>query len=193
MGKLVVSENICLDGGVQDPVGQDGLDRGGWFSEVSPEDYEAWAKVEFDEALGADALLLGRRTDHFFAAGWNTREGDWAERLRSLPKYVVSSTLAEGEWVNSTVLRGPVLEEVTTLVQRYDRDVVVYGSAQLVHTLLEHDLVDEVRLTVHPWVLGTGDGLFAELSERKGLRLLGCRSLGANLVHLTYELVRPAS
>jgi dihydrofolate reductase len=192
MGKLVVSENICLDGVAEDPVGQDGFERGGWFSLVSPGDYEAWAKVELDEALGADALLLGRRTDHFFAAGWNTREGEWAERLRSLPKYVVSSTLAEAEWINSTVLRGPVVDEVTQLVQRYDREIVVYGSAQLVHTLLEHDLVDEVRLTVHPWVLGTGTGFFAELSERKELRLIGCRGLGDNLVHLAYDVVGPA-
>lgn len=193
MGKLVVSENVCLDGVVQDPIGEDGFERGGWFAKVTPEDYAAWAEVELEEALGADALLLGRRTDQFFARGWNTREGVWADRLRSMPKYVVSATVTRGEWVGSTVLSGPVVDEVTRLKQQYDRDLVVYGSAQLVHTLLEHDLVDELRLTVHPWVIGTGDRVFAGLSAARTLRLVGCRSIGTNLAHLTYELVRRAT
>lgn len=190
MGKIVVSENVCLDGVMQDPIGEDGFERGGWFTQMSQVDRQAWAEVEHVEAVGADALLLGRRTDHFFARTWNTREGEWADRLRSLPKYVVSSTVERGEWVNSTVLSGPVPEEAARLKQRYDRDVVVYGSRQLVRTLLEHDLVDEVRLTIHPFIIGTGELLFAELSGRTSLRLLGAQTLAANLVHLSYAVVR---
>ena len=189
MAKLVVSENVCLDGGVQDPIGEDGFDRGGWFTQLTPEDYEAWGKVEHDEALGADALLLGRRTDHFFARGWNTREGAWADRLRSLPKYVVSSTLDEPEWIGGTVLRGDLTEEVVELKERYDRDIVVYGSGQLVRALLDRGLVDEVRLTVHPFVLGAGENLFGGLAERRGLRVVSTGTIGTSLVHLVYEVV----
>jgi dihydrofolate reductase len=189
MAKLVVSENVCLDGGVQDPIGEDGYDRGGWFTQLTPEDYEAWGKVEHDEALGADALLLGRRTDHFFARGWNTREGAWADRLRSLPKYVVSSTVNEAKWIGGTVLRGDLTEEVVRLKEQYERDVVVYGSAQLVRTLLDHGLVDEVRLTVHPFVLGDGEHLFDGLAARRSLRVVSTGTIGTNLVHLVYEVV----
>ncbi len=189
MAKLVVSENICLDGGVQDPIGEDGFDRGGWFTQLSPEDYDAWSKVEHDEALGADALLLGRRTDHFFARSWNTREGAWADRLRSLPKYVVSSTLDDPEWVGGTVLRGDVVEGVGRLKQRYERDIVVYGSAQLARTLLEHDLVDEVRLIVHPFILGDGERIFDGLAGRRALRVRSTGTIGTNLVQLVYDVV----
>jgi dihydrofolate reductase len=190
MGKLVVSENVCLDGVIEDPIGEDGAERGGWFTQMSPEDYLAWAEVELEEALGADALLLGRRTDHFFARTWNTREGAWADRLRDLPKYVVSSTLEEPEWVGGTVLRGDVVEEVGRLKERYERDVVVYGSAQLVRTLFDNDLVDEVRLTVHPFVLGGGERLFGGLGERKALRTVSTGTIGTNLVHVVHEVVR---
>jgi dihydrofolate reductase len=189
MATLVVSENVCLDGSIQDPIGEDGFERGGWFTQLSTEDYEAWGKVEYDEALGADALLLGRRTDHFFARTWNTREGAWAERLRSIPKYVVSSTLDVPEWVGGTVLRGDLVDEVARLKEEYEREVVVYGSAQLVRTLLDHDLVDEIRLTVHPFVLGAGERIFDGLAARKGLRVLSAGTIGTNLVHLVYEPV----
>jgi dihydrofolate reductase len=188
MAKLVVSENVCLDGGVQDPIGEDGFERGGWFTELSPEDYQAWSKVEQDESLAADALLLGRRTDHFFARSWNTREGAWADRLRSLPKYVVSSTIDEPEWVGGTLLRGDVVEEVGRLKQRYERDIVVYGSAQLARTLLDHDLVDEVRLIVHPFILGDGDRLFDGLADRTSLRLRSTGTIGTSLVQLVYDV-----
>lgn len=189
MGMLVLSENVCLDGGVQDPIGEEGFDRGGWFTQLTPEDYQAWAKFEYDEALGADALLLGRRTDHFFAgAGWNTREGAWAERLRTMPKYVISSTLDKPEWIGGTVLRGDIVTEVTQLKQRYERDVVVYGSTQLTLTLIDHRLVDQVRLTVHPFVLGGGQRLLDGLATRTSLRVASIQTIGTNLVHLVYDI-----
>ncbi|HEY9292334.1 MAG TPA: dihydrofolate reductase family protein [Microlunatus sp.] len=189
MGKLVVSENVCLDGGVQDPIGEDGSDRGGWFTQLTPEDYQAWGKVEYDEALGADTLLLGRRTDHFFARSWNTREGEWAQRLRELPKYVVSSTLDETEWIGGTVLRGDVVEEAARLKRQYERDIVVYGSTQLARTLVDHGLVDEVRLTVHPFVLGGGEHVFDGVAQRASLRMVSAGTIGTSLVHLVYEVV----
>lgn len=189
MAKLVLSENVCLDGGVEDPVGEYGSDRGGWFTQLTPEDYEAWAKVEHDEALGADALLLGRRSDHFFArTGWNTREGAWADRLRDLPRYVVSSTLDEPEWVGGTVLRGDVLEQVERLKEQYERDIVVYGSAQLARFLLDHRLVDEIRLTVHPFVLGAGEHFFDGLAQRTSVRLASTAAIGTNLLSLIYQV-----
>ncbi|WP_137123374.1 dihydrofolate reductase family protein [Segeticoccus rhizosphaerae] len=189
MGMLVLSENVCLDGGVQDPIGEDGSDRRGWFTQVTPEDYEAWAEVEYDEALGADALLLGRRTDHFFAgAGWNTRGGAWAERLREMPKYVISSTLDTPEWIGGTILRGEVAREVTRLKERYERDIVVYGSAQLTRTLIDHHLADQVRLTLHPYILGGGEHLLDGLAARASLRLVSTQPIGTNLVHLIYDI-----
>jgi dihydrofolate reductase len=192
MGKIVVSENVTLDGVVQDPTGEDGFRHGGWFSEIGDKDREEWAKVEFEEALGAEALLLGRRSDEYFGPRWVGRSGEWADRLNSLPKYVVSSTLVDAHWSNSTVLKGDVVEEVSKLKQELDGEVVVYASRQLVHTLMEHDLVDEVRLMVYPVVLGTGDRLFGETSEKKSMRLVGARPVGESLAHLRYEVVREA-
>jgi dihydrofolate reductase len=187
MGKIIISENISLDGVVQDPTGEEGFGRGGWFLEVGQQDREAWAKLELDEALGATALLLGRRTDEFFAARWLSRSGEWADRLNSLPKYVVSSTLQEPKWSNSTVLKGEVADEVSTLKQELDGDIVVYASTQLVYTLMEHDLVDELRLTVYPVVLGAGKRLFDQSSDKKRMRLTGTRTVGDGLAFLTYQ------
>jgi dihydrofolate reductase len=155
-------------------------------------EFEAWAKVEFEEALGAEALLLGRRSDAYFGPRWVGRSGEWADRLNSLPKYVVSSTLEHAHWGNSTVLKGDVVEEASTLKQELDGEIVVYASRQLVHTLMEHDLVDEVRLMVFPFVLGTGERLFGETSERKSMRLVGVRPVGESLAHLRYEVIREA-
>src|SRR6202012_2195400 len=150
MGKIVISENVSLDGVIQDPTGDEGFGRGGWFGQVADKDREAFAAAAFDEALRTDALLLGRRSDEWFAARWAARTGEWADRLNGLPKYVVSSTLDEPEWGNSTVLSGDVASEVSKLKQKLAGDIVVYASYQLVRTLLEQDLVDEVRLTVFP-------------------------------------------
>jgi dihydrofolate reductase len=192
MGKIVVSENVSLDGVVQDPTGEEGFRHGGWFSQVADRDREAWAAVEFEEALGADALLLGRRSDEYFGTRWTGRSGEWADRLNSLPKYVVSSTLVSPRWSNSTVLKGDVVNEVSTLKQAVNGQIVVYASRQLVHTLMEHDLVDELRLMVYPFVLGTGERLFGETSDKKSLRPLTTRTVGDGLLRLTYEIVRDA-
>ena len=192
MGKIVVSENVSLDGVVQDPTGDEGFRQGGWFDQFLDKNREAWVKVEFDEALGTEALLLGRRSDEWFAARWASRSGEWADRLNSLPKYVVSSTLVDPAWNNSTVLKGEVVHEVSKLKQELDGEIVVYASCQLVRTLMEHDLVDEVRLMVFPVVLGTGERLFGETSDKKSMRLLDTRTVGDGLAYLTYEVVGDA-
>jgi len=191
MGQIIISQNVTLDGVVEDPTGEEGLQHGGWFNQMSPGDREAWAEVEYDEALRASALLLGRRSDSYFGSRWNDRTGDWAARLNRLPKYVVSSTIVEPVWVNSTVLKGgDVVEEVTALKQDIDGEIVVYASRPLVHTLLEHDLADELRLTVFPVVTGVGERLFTAASDRRTLRRRDARVIGDNLVHLTYVIVR---
>ncbi len=192
MGKIIISENVSLDGVVQDPTGEEGFRLGGWFGQFGGKDLEEWAKVELDEALRAAALLLGRRSDEWFAARWASRNGEWADRLNSLPKYVVSSTLDEGKWGNSTVLKGDVVTEISKLRQELDGDIVVYGSTRLVHTLMEHDLADELRLTVYPVVLGTGERLFGETSDKKPMRLISIQTIGAGLALLTYERVPDA-
>jgi dihydrofolate reductase len=192
MGKLVISENVSLDGVVQDPTGEEGFRHGGWFGQVGDKDREEWAKVEFEEALGAEALLLGRRSDEYFGPRWTGRSGEWADRLNSLPKYVVSSTLVNPEWSNSTVLKGEVVNEVSKLKQELDGEIIVYASRQLVHTLMEHDLVDELRLMVYPFVLGAGERLFGETSDKKSMRRLSTRTVGDGIAYLTYETVRDA-
>ena len=192
MGKIVISENVSLDGVIQDPTGEEGFRFGGWFGQIGSKDREAWAKVELEEALAAEALLLGRRSYEYFAARWPSRSGEWADRLNSVPKYVVSSTLEDPDWNNSTVLKGDVVSEVSKLKQRVTGDVVVYASGQLVHTLLQHDLVDELRLMIYPFALGAGERLFGETSDKKPLRLVDTRTVGDGLAFLTYQPVRDA-
>jgi dihydrofolate reductase len=192
MGKIVISENVSLDGVVEDPTGEEGFRHGGWFSQFGDKDREAWAKVEFDEALDAEAMLLGRRSYEYFAVRWQPRSGGWADRLNSLPKYVVSSTLEDPDWNNSTVLTGDVVSEVSKLKQELDGEIVVYASRPLVRTLMEHDLADELRLMVYPVVLGAGERLFGETSDKKPMRLVNTRTVGEGLAHLTYELVQEA-
>jgi dihydrofolate reductase len=192
MGKIIISENVSLDGAVQDPTGDEGFRRGGWFGQIGDKDREEWVKVELDEAMGTEALLLGRRTYDWFAARWPSRSGEWADRLNSLPKYVVSSTLEDPGWNNSTVLKGDVVNEVSKLKQELDGEIVVYASFQLVHTLIEHDLVDELRLMIYPFVLGAGERLFTETSDKKPMRLLDTQTVGDGLVLLTYEPIRDA-
>jgi dihydrofolate reductase len=186
MGKIVISENVSLDGVIQDPAGDEGFRHGGWVGRIT--DREEVAKVTTDEALATEAFLLGRRTYEWLAARWPSRSGELADRLNSLPKYVVSSTLEEPEWDNSTVLNGDVVKEVSKLKQQLNGDIVVAGSFQLVRTLLEHDLIDELRLKVFPVVLGTGARLFGETSDKKPLRLVDSRTLDDGVALLTYEL-----
>ena len=190
MGKIVISTNVSLDGVVQDPDGKEGFKLGGWFSQFGGKDLQEWAKVSLEEALRAEALLLGRRSDEWFAERWSSRSGEWADRLNSLPKYVVSSTLEQPRWSNSTVLKGDVVDEVTKLKQELDGEILVYASYELGRTLIEHDLLDELRLVVYPVVLGAGERLFGEPCEQKPMRLLDTRTIGDGLASLTYELVR---
>jgi dihydrofolate reductase len=192
MGKIIISTNISLDGVVQDPDGAEGFGLGGWFFQFGGKDLEEWAKVELDEALRAEALLLGRRSDEWFAVRWLSKSGEFADRLNSLPKYVVSSTLEEPKWSNSTVLKGDVVSEVSKLRRELDGDVLVYASYQLGRTLLEHDLIDELRLVVFPVVLGDGERLFGETSDKKPMRLVATRTIGDGLAFLTYQPVRDA-
>ncbi|GGW54532.1 dihydrofolate reductase family protein [Streptomyces griseoloalbus] len=192
MGRIVISENVTLDGVVEDPTGEEGFSRGGWFLRMSDKDRAAWAEMELAEARATEALLLGRRSDEWFAARWLSRGGAWADRLNSLPKYVVSATVQEPEWSSATgfrgkVLPGDVVEEVSALKEELDGDIVVYASIRLAHALLEHDLVDELRLTVFPVVLGAGRRLFDRTSTSRPLRLVTTRTVGDGLAFLTYR------
>ena len=192
MGKIVVSQNVSLDGVVEDPTGEQGFRHGGWFEQFMGQDREAWAEVELAEAQGAEALLLGRRSDEYFGTRWSSQSGEWADRLNSLPKYVVSSTLEKPKWTNGPVLSGDVVSEVAKLKQHAEGEIVVYASRPLVRTLMEHDLVDELRLTVFPVALGAGERLFGETSDKRPLRLIDTKTIGSGLAHLTYERVREA-
>jgi dihydrofolate reductase len=189
MGKIVITTNITLDGVIQDPDGEEGFRLGGWFGQFGGNDLEEWARVEAAEALGADALLLGRRSDEWFASRWLSRSGEWADKLNSMPKYVVSSTLDHPRWSNATILTGDVVNEVSKLKQEVDGEILVYASYQLARTLLEHDLVDQLRLVVFPVVLGAGERLFGEASDTKPMRLVDANTIGAGLAFLTYEFV----
>jgi dihydrofolate reductase len=190
VGKLVVSDNLSLDGVVQDPAGDEGFRVGGWVGPLK--DREGLNKLTLDEALGTEALLLGRRSYLWFAARWPSRKGELADRLNSLPKYVVSSTLEDPGWNNSTVLKGDVVSEVSKLKHTVNGEIVVYASFQLVHTLIEQDLVDELRLKIYPVVLGAGERLFGETSARKPMRLVGTQTVDGDVAFLTYERVRDA-
>jgi dihydrofolate reductase len=190
MGKIVMSgpQNASLDGVVQDPDGEEGFRLGGWFLEFGGKDLEGWNKVALDDALGANAWLLGRRSYEFFGVRWRPRSGELADRINSMPKYVVSSTLEDPEWNNSTVLKGDVVTEVSKLKQQLDGEIVIPASYQLGRTLIEHDLVDELRLVLFPVVLGAGERLFGETRDKKPMRLLDARTIGEGLAYLTYGL-----
>jgi len=192
MGKIVMSgpQNVSLDGVVQDPDGKEGFERGGWFVQFGGKDLEEWNKVALDDALGAEAWLLGRRSYEFFGARWRPRTGELADRLNSMPKYVVSSSLEHLDWNNSTVLQGDLVTAVTKLKQELHGEIVVPASYQLGRTLIEHDLIDELRLVVFPVVLGAGERLFGENSGTKPMRLARNKAIGDGLVYLTYEFVR---
>jgi dihydrofolate reductase len=192
MGKIVITTNASLDGVVQDPDGEEGFKLGGWFGQFGGKDLDQWAEVETDEALRAEALLLGRRSEEWFATRWASRTGEWADRLNSMPKYVVSSTLTEPRWGNSTVLKGDVVDEVSKLKQEIAGEILVYASYQLERALIEHDLLDELRLVVFPVVLGAGERLFGPTGDKKPMRLVSAQTIGDGLAFLTYQPVRNA-
>jgi dihydrofolate reductase len=191
MGRIVVSDNVSLDGVVQDPAGDEGFQRGGWVGLIK--DRPQLGKLALEEALGAQALLLGRRSYDWFANRWPARSGELADRLNTMPKYVVSSTLEDARWPNSTVLEGDVVSEVSKLKQQLPGEILVAASFRLVHTLLEHDLVDELRLKIFPVVLGAGERLFAETSNTKAMRLVVSRTVDDSVAYLTFEVVREAA
>jgi len=195
MGKIVISSNVTLDGVVQDPDGEDGFERGGWFHQfVGAKDLQDWVARETEEALSAEALLMGRRSSEWFASRMLAREGAeirvspaWADRIKSMPKYIVSSTIDDPQWSNAAVLNGDAAKEISELKRKVDGEILVYASYQLVRTLIDQDLTDELRLVVFPVVAGGGLRLFDEISDTKPLHLVNTRMLGDGLVFYTYE------
>ena len=184
MGRIVVTEFVSLDGVVEAPGGGEGFKHDGWSFEIDRGDEGNQFKLE--ETMSSEALLLGRKTYEGFAAVWPSRDGEFAEKFNSMPKYVVSSTLEEPEWNNTTVLHGDLVEEVTRVRDAHDGNLVVHGSPQLVQGLLENDLVDELRLMVFPVVLGTGKRLFGETSDKKRLRLVSSQTVGDGVAILVF-------
>ena len=184
MGKIVVTEFVSLDGVMEDPGGAEGYKHGGWTFEI--ERGEEGDKFKLDETMDAAALLLGRRTFEGFAEAWPTREGEFADKFNNMPKYVVSSTLKDPDWNNSTVLDGELAESVAKVRDEIDGDIVVAGSAQLVQGLIEQGLVDELRLMVFPVVLGSGKRLFGETSDKHSLKLSESRLVGDGVAILIY-------
>ena len=192
MGKIIVSDNMSLDGVIQDPAGDEGFDRGGWVGLIK--DRPELAQLALDEALGSDAMLMGRRTYEWFASRWPSRTGELADRLNGLPKFVVSSTLQQPTWNNTTVLSGDLVDAVSRLKNEVRGAIVVTASSSLVRMLLEHGLVDELRLKVFPIVLGAGRRLFDQVNVTKAMRLDDVRTLEGDVVYLIYErLMRPSS
>ena len=184
MGRIIVSDNLSIDGVMQDPAGDEGFDRGGWVGAIK--DRPELGQLALDDALGSDAMLMGRRTYEWFAGRWPSRSGPLADRLNGMPKVVVSSTLRDLAWNNSTVLSGDLLDGAADLRHRISRDILVTASSRIALALLEHDLVDELRLKVFPVVLGGGRRLFGETSALKAMRLVDARTIDGDTAYLTY-------
>jgi len=185
MGDILITEFISVDGVIEDPGGAEDFKYGGWSLQISRGEEGDQFKV--DETMGSAAQLLGRKTYEGFAAAWPQRDGEFADRFNSMPKYVISSTLKDPEWTNTTVLGGDLRDEVTRLRDEVDGDIVVHGSATLARALIEQDLVDELRLMVFPVVLGEGKRLFGETSDKKALRLDSARTVGDGVAILIYK------
>jgi dihydrofolate reductase len=184
MGRIVVTEFVSLDGVMEAPGGEDFKYKGWSFDFDRGEEGN---KFKLDETLESEALLLGRRTYEGFAAAWPSRDDEFANKFNTMPKYVVSSTLENPEWNNTTVLKGDAVEEVTKLRQELDGDIYIHGSCRLAQTLIENDLVDELHLMVFPVVLGTGKRLFGETSDKKPLRLADSKTVGDGVAILVYQ------
>jgi dihydrofolate reductase len=186
MARLIVTEFLSLDGVVEDPGGSENFKYGGWTFEI---DRGEGDKFKLDETMETDALLLGRKTYEGFAAAWPSREGEFADKFNQMPKYLVSSTLRDPEWNNTTVLEGDPVEAVKKLKAEQDGTIVVHGSIQLAQTLLEHDLVDQLNLMVFPVILGAGMRLFGDTSDKKRLELKESRTVGDGVLILIYRPV----
>jgi dihydrofolate reductase len=184
MGRIVVTEFMSLDGVVEDPGGSEDYRYGAWAFEFSRG--EEGDKFKIDETMGSAAQLLGRTTYEGFAKAWPSRDGEFADRFNSMPKYVLSSTLQNPEWTNTTVLDGDLADEVDRLKAEIDGDIVVHGSISVVQALLDHGLVDELRLMVFPVVLGDGRRLWGSLSDKQRLALKSSQTVGDGLVILVY-------
>ena len=186
MRKVIVSEYVTLDGVMEDPGGGEGTKHGGWSFQFWSEEA---AKFKFDELFASDALLLGRVTYQGFAKAWPamTDEHGFADRMNSLPKFVVSSTLEKLEWNNSRLITGNIAEEVSRLKQQPGQDILVAGSVELVHTLMQHDLIDEYRIMVHPVVVGSGKRLFKDETDMKVLKLIDTKTCSSGIVVLSYQ------
>jgi dihydrofolate reductase len=185
MGRIVVTEFVSLDGVMEAPGGGESFKHGGWSFEIDRGD--EGDKFKVDETIDSEALLLGRVTYEGFASAWPSREGEFADKFNGMPKYVVSSTLQDPQWNNSTVLKGDVAAEVAKLREELEGDIVVHGSARLVQALVEHDLVDELRLMVYPLVLGSGKRLFGETTGKKPLQLVESKVVGDGVAILVYQ------
>ena len=186
MAKVVVSQFVTLDGVIEDPGGSEKFERGGWAFQFDrgPEG----DKFKLDEVMASEALLLGRVTYMGFADAWPSREGEFADKFNNMAKYVVSTTMGEPEWNNTTLIKDNVAEEVAKLKQQPGGDILVNGSATLVRSLMENDLVDEYRLMTFPVVLGSGLRLFGEGSPTTALRLADDKPVGPDgVVVLTYQ------
>lgn len=184
MGRIVVTEYISIDGVIEAPGGEEDYEHVGWVFEF--ERGEEGQKFKDDETLGSAALLLGRITYETFALAWPTFEGKVADKMNSMPKYVISKTLADPEWNNTTVLRGDLIEEATALKQKVDGDIVIHGSAQLARALFAAGLVDELRLMVYPLVLGSGKKLFDGDGKKMRMPLRDANTVGDGITILTY-------
>jgi dihydrofolate reductase len=185
MGRIVVTEFLSLDGVMEGPGGDNDFVRGAWSFEFNRG--EEGDQFKMDETMASDAMLLGRRTYEGFAKAWPPREGEFADKFNNMPKYVVSSTLGDPEWTNTTVLDGDLTDAVSEIKDRHDRDVLVHGSAQLVQELVERDLVDELHLMVFPVVLGTGKRLFGDTTDMKPLKLAESKIVGDGVMILVYN------
>jgi len=185
MGKIVVTEFVSLDGVMEDPGGSEAFKHGGWTFQIDRG--EEGDRFKLDETMDTEALLLGRKTYEGFAEAWPQREGEFADKFNNMPKYVVSSTLKDPAWNNTTVIEGDLAEAVSKLRDELDGDIVVHGSAQLAQALIENGLVDELRLMVFPVVLGSGKRLFGETSDKHSLKLSGSQFVGAGVAILTYQ------
>ena len=188
MSRIVVSQFVSVDGVIEDPVGIETLGRGAWSGSASSG--AEGARFNVDEIRESEAMLLGRKTYESYAAAWPSRSDEYADKINRMPKYVVSSTLEDPEWDNTTVLEGEVASEVGKLREQVGGNILVHGSAELTYTLMEHDLVDEWRLKIYPIVVGAGKRCFGDPGKAVGLELVDSKTVGDGVAILVYRPAR---